>query len=222
MQIAIQARDGFVFASDTRIRTGADRVSVRAAPDAIVGQSKVRISKRHNVAVGLSGLPKLDADPLQEFVDYISGLIKVPDDLGEAIDGWGNEYQKRHGQGWAFQLLIVNPNSDRESIWKVQVTNELTQAPGLGYRVNGNETNGAIIWPEYCKCDSVPPPDVETAVNIAALTILTGSELSSGVAGLEIWRYTDAWRRADRSELNAIGDRFKQLKNEIAKFIHAG
>lgn len=50
MQIAIEARDGFVLASDTKIRKRADHVGVRAVSDEILSQSKVCISKRHNVA----------------------------------------------------------------------------------------------------------------------------------------------------------------------------
>jgi hypothetical protein len=221
MQIAIQARDGFVFASDTRIRTGADRAGHRAAPDSIINQSKIRISKRHNIAVGVSGLPNPDADPVQEFADYISGLAQLPDDFGEVIDTWTSAYQRKHGEGWALRLLVVNPSSENEPLWKVDVANVVKKAPGSGYWINGNETSSAIMWPEYCKCDS-SPPDVRTATNIAALTILMGNELNpAGVAGLEIWTYTDSWRSADRVERSAIGERFTHLKDEISKFLHS-
>lgn len=222
MQIAIEARDGFVLASDTKIRNRADHVGVRAVSDEILSQSKVCISKRHNVAVGVSGVPHPEANPIREFADFISELESVPEDFGEVIDQWVSQYQKRYGPDWAFVLLIVNPASQHSPIWRLEVSTKVISVPGRGYWVNGNETNSAIMWPEFYKCDETPPRDLNTAVNVAALTILTGQELNpSGVSGLEIWKYTGTWRRADRAEILAIADRFGRLKQDIDRFIHA-
>lgn len=220
MQIAIEARSGFVLVSDRKIIRREDQGRSNLQPDTALFQSKVCISKPHDIAVALAGSPPLDADPLQEFTNHLSALKSIPEDFGKTIGEWGALYQQKHGEGWYFSLLVVNPHSLYEPFWKVTVSREVGRSPRAGYVVNGNETNVAIMWPEYCKCGGTPALDLETAVNAGALTILMGHKFSRGVENLEIWRYTDTWTRATPAEINAIGDRFVRLKSAIDSFIN--
>lgn len=222
MQIAIQAQDGFVLASDRKVRDTRAQVGTRVGPDAIISESKVRISLRHNIAVALMGGTHRDDDPAQEFVDYIGRLGELPDDISVTIGEWGAAYQKAKELlvPFPFALLIVNPSSGYEPIWKVKLERSFTCAPSSGYRINGNETNSAIMWPEYHKCDRKPRPDLEAATNIAALTILTGGFLNpSGVGDLEIWRYRSAWKRLESNAIDILVNRFISLQQDIDRFI---
>jgi hypothetical protein len=221
MQIAIEASDGFVLASDRKARDARTQVGTRLRPDAIIGESKIRTSDKHNIAVAFMGGVR-DDDPAQEFVDHISTLAQLPNGLSASIRGWGEMYLKGKElmPPYPFALLVVNPQSNHDPIWKIQFEESFKSFPCSGYRVNGNETNSAIMWPEYHKCDRRPRPSIEAATNIAALTILTGGYLNpAGVGDLEIWQYVSTWKRLESDAIDAIVNRFTNLQQAIESFI---
>ncbi len=223
MQIAIEAHGNqFLLASDRKIRSGTGELVQTAKPRGPVNQSKIRIAERHNLAVAISGEHQPEADPLQEFTDYISQLTELPHDMSTVIGDWGDKYQKHYDKGWKFSLLIVNPNSNHTAIWEAEVSNAVTVSPYGKYHITGDILNPAVMWPEYFRCGTQPLQDLEIAINIAAMTILMGGVFNSfGIGDLEIWAYTDIWRLVRRDKLNAIGDRFAHLKQEIMNFVHA-
>ena len=81
--------------------------------------------------------------------------------------------------------------------------------------VNGNENNAAIFWPEYFRCDK-EVYDLQSATKIAAYTVLMGAELNpSGVGGLEIWQYDEAWKSVPPEEIESIEAEFQQFQKSI-------
>jgi hypothetical protein len=85
--------------------------------------------------------------------------------------------------------------------------------------VNGNESNPAIFWPVYFKCDT-QALHVAVVTNIAALTITMGGDLNPyGINGLEVWQFKEEWRRLPLKEIEAIVARLQALKNLVADSI---
>jgi hypothetical protein len=87
--------------------------------------------------------------------------------------------------------------------------------PSSTYLVNGNENNSAIFWPEYFKCDK-ELYDLPTTTQLAAFTILMGSELNPfGVGGLEVWQYNGAWTSVPRVEIERLIVKFRDSQGSI-------
>lgn len=231
LQIAIEARDGFVLASDTKSRKPKEAMGITKPPDGGTHESKIRISERHQIAVAVAGTIKTGADPAQRFVDYLNGRKQVPESMYDIAKEWGEEYLEEN-EGRSFSLLIVNPLS-AHSIWQTYIRSVTDEQKGIPvpqvisfpyerYRINGKDDNGAVVWPMYFRCGNIPLRSLEETKNIAALTILMGSEFCPyDVGGLEIRIYSGSWRTATTEEMNVIGDRFTRLKEAIDRFCYA-
>ena len=116
-------------------------------------------------------------------------------------------------------LLIANPNAQYNPFWKLRVGEECSDDLSEKYMVNGDETNTAIFWPEYFKCDT-KLYDVNAASRIVASTILMGGELNSyGVRGLEIWHYDKSWKRLPSATIDDVLSRFDELKKNLERSI---
>jgi hypothetical protein len=160
-------------------------------------------------------------DPAKAFSLYLSGLASIPLDPTEKFRKWGISYYSRY-KGWAFSLLIVNP--DQTSMWILRVSgNGVELAPHPFCAINGNEYNPAIIWPEYFSCDRRPLHTLKAATNVAAMTILTGGALNPlGVGDLEVWQFTESagkWHPRPLHETNDMIKRFQNLKVALQNFV---
>jgi hypothetical protein len=228
MQIALRAKDGLVVASDTKIRTTEQEFPAKEySPFGIVNSSKVRVSKRHDILVALEGGGVGESDPAQQMVDYLSSEHEVSDGLSELLGKWGNRYFEAKFQGQKhefplFRLLVVNPPTGYLPFWKLRVRQTSTCQSSSTFMVNGNDSNSAIFWPEYFKCDK-QLHDLPTTVRIAALTILMGSQLNPyGVGGLEIWKYDHTWIAVTPTQIETLKQEFRGFEeSSMRSFVSA-
>jgi hypothetical protein len=232
MQIAIPAKNNqFVLVSDTKALT---RVGAQQ-PDVATYESKIIIAERHQVAIAISGNLLPNKPPAQEFADHISGLSSLPDDFRSVVEKWAIWYEEEysdHCLPWQFRLFIVHPRAKYEPLFVVDLSNKKLREESApknggkhvdchsGCHIPINGTNPASMWPRYYKCGEPPYGDITAATNIAVLTLLMGAAFSDGIGGIDIWKYTDCWRRSERAEEHIISERFAKLKTELDSFVH--
>lgn len=226
MQVALRTLSGgIVFASDTRIRTREQEYS--SNPDSVLGsvnRPKIVASRRHEIAAALAGHSDQGKDPTEELAEYLSEQNAIPDDISPLLLKWGDQYFQRKYPGEKhdfplFTVLVVNPRTEYAPFRKLRVRRESDDQVSETYMVNGNESNSAVFWLDYFKCDK-KLYDIETATRIAASTILSASELNPyAIGGLEVWQYQKSWSRLTRAQLEAEIVRFETVKQAVDRLI---
>lgn len=222
MQIAIVAKNGIALASDTKLRPTKRQFTdnPNSVPSGITNSSKVRLCKRHNIAIAFAGWTDSDALAGQELADHIDSLPAVTDDnIGSILVAWGDDYYERvrpgigQANGPLLQLLVVRP-SKRCPIIKLCVNRYSSVPTSSSYMVSGHESNTAIFWPEYAEADK--GCGLPSATSIAAITILMGGEINDhGIGGLEVFRYKKRWEAVPEEEMKTIKKRFARLQRII-------
>ena len=230
MQIGMRAAERTIaLVGDTKLReTEAVNTTKTEVPSGIVHHSKITLCERHDIAVGFAGLGE-GSKPHMELAEHLSALDTIPDVIESILTEWADRYFKGRFSGPEYEeynpfipictLLVVNPKTEYCPFWKVRVLKESNALPSSEYLVNGNETNTAIFWPEYFRCDE-EVYDLQTATSIAAFTVLMGSRLNPfGVGGLEIWKYQDGWGQSKPTEIEAIRRKFRRFERTLSRSI---
>jgi hypothetical protein len=219
MQIAIQASDGFVLASDLSTRTTDCYGSPVMRASYPKYETKTRVNKRHGIAFALAGVEPTGVSALDDLDAELTDTT-IPADYMKWLEQWARKYADKYPTiGSSF--LIVNPSADANRILELSVTHENCRAvPDMRWRLHPDPTNPSNFWPQYLK--SQDKPDVERATRIAALTISMASQLSpQGISGLEILQYREAWHRLTESDIDALEDECKSIRLSIARMMTA-
>ena len=227
MQIALPARNGgMVFASDTKIRAmEAEPPGEEMTKNPVFGtirRSKVSLSSKHDVVVGLAGGNAEDDDWAKDLADHFSEQSTLPESLKPFVETWGNGLFERISSPGSKQsdypmctLLVASPNSPYCCFAKVRVNRRSYSLESSEYLVNGNENLAAIFWLQYFKCDE-QRYELPVASRIAAFTILMGHELNgNGIGGLEIWTYLSGWTRMPANQIENLNAEFQALKESM-------
>jgi hypothetical protein len=210
MQIAIQAKDGFVLASDIKNRIGGSPAS------SFMYHSKIAHASKHGIAICVMGYTSdPDAEPGSKLAACLQDCASPS---REIILQWAREYVKTRKLD-NFSLLIIHPAAQHDRMWKIRIEGEnVTESPSFQwFVVHGNENNPAIFWLEYFKCRG--ECSMYEATSIATLTIRMAERLNTyGVEGLEVWHYTSAWKPIDDTGLHDIAASYERLKMVLDGF----
>jgi len=226
MQIAIVAKDGLVLASDTKYRPIERHQSDASIPSGLFNAPKIFLCEHHSIAVAFAGWTDDVFLAGEELAGHLDAIPIVNDqNIRDVLVTWGNSYYEKmrpgflQAAGLLLQLLVVRP-SEQYPILKLYVSDQSRTRISTSYMVNGHETNTTIFWPEYARAADDDKPDLSAAISIAAITILMGAEINDhGIGGLEIWQYTNGWKRVPDDEIEALRTRFDHLQSVIAKTI---
>jgi hypothetical protein len=213
MQVAIEAKDGFVLASDLKHRTGGGTgIWVYGYGH----QSKIYHCEKHAVAIALQGHTfEHWADP---GTDLVKWLNDSSDSSRDEILRWANQYQKHEADD--FSLLIVNPTAPYDKMWRLRIKggNVKDSRAEKWIAFHGNENNPAIMWPELLKCNG--QKSINESTRIAALTLLAAEEISQiSVSGLEVWRFSSKWECLSDDELGRLRSMYSTLRKYLDSLI---
>jgi hypothetical protein len=215
MQIALQAKDGFVLVSDLKNRIN-NKVS------SLTYSTKIYHDEVHGVLIALAGYTaNPDSEPGQTLIEHLRKCTSVDQRI---IIDWLRKYAekaKRSHDEDNISILVVHPSAQYGKILTVKINNyRVDSTEHRWIAINGNQSNPAVFWPEYFKCRG--GHTLGEATNIAAITILAGEELNPyGVGGLEIFQYDSKWRCLSEEETASIASKYKSLKTYLNKLISA-
>ena len=217
MQIAIEANDGFILASDLKHGLKpTESLGVRA----VLYHSKISINERHGIAIAMQGMTlEPNANPVEKLDEYLTRESNCPNT--ETVLRWLSLYAGQNPYDH-FSLLLVSPKFEFYKLWRIDVENgEVQPSRRLQrYVVQGNEQNAAIMWLQYFNPDE--SWSLHEAANLAALALLTAHDVNQpGVEGLEAWRYTQAssWQTYNPNELKTWTLEYAKLKKTLQAFI---
>jgi hypothetical protein len=219
LQIAIQARDGFVLASDMKTLTTGESAFVKPGSIATypIYETKTRVNEKHQIAIALAGYSPNDRDEAKELHDDIEKLERIPDDFSLWLQKWGEECIQRHHDAVACSLLVIHPTA-KESLHRIVILNlrerPCTANSQLAWTLHLDRTTPVTFWPQLFQCDQ--KPSLTRAVKIAGLTILmAGWFHPNGVGKLELFRFKDRWTRLGEEEIENIEAKYFAIKDSI-------
>ena len=223
MQIAIRAKDGFVIASDTKVRTIGNEclwTTFTTPPSSsasyVKHESKVKINIRHKIAICTAGYSAPNTDAAKHLDDKLNEMESLPSDLCVFLESWAKSYSQQHADTYP-SLLIVNPEISCPHIFTMRV-DKAKCVSDLRSALHPDPTNPVTFWLQYFKCDD--RPSIDACIKIAAAAILMGSLTSPiSIGGLEIWKYTNDWQRITDCDIDILQNKFYSVKESIDSLI---
>jgi hypothetical protein len=209
MQIAIQASNGLVLASDRKTRrTGMKR----SDPSEVSYEDKVCLCENHKIVIALSGVTFgfEEAEPAPALKRHLDSIIHIPD-TRKTLKEWGDGYFKEtfstsiEEAKSAVRLLIANAELKHDPFHVLDVASNSNVSSTKGmYVVTGDSRNSAIFWPAFFHCDA-SRHDLTAVTNIAAATILMGHKFNNdGVGGLDLWQFQDEWEQLGPEKIEGL------------------
>jgi hypothetical protein len=217
MQIAIQARDGFVLASDIKNLIEGHPVH------SLAYHTKIAHCEKHAILISSSGYTAdPDSEPAAKLAGWLDGCATPR--RKEFIE-WANKYVAEaaaKNEEDNLRLLILHPAAENDRMFKITIrAGVVRDSPTYQWVVfNGHEDNSAVMWSEFFRCEG--KHSLTEATCIAALTILTAGDTNpGGIRGLEIFQYTSKWATLSTSEIEFFRSRYDNLKLYLQGFISA-